>query len=102
MSNLRDFQLQDGTISPVLTAKEENSRPSEDSIAQHSTETRRLFQMWDQLVVEEGVLLRLFVSPTGTNPTAKQLVVPKCLHQSILGNIHAGATGGHLGQAKTL
>ena len=102
MSNLRDFQLQDGTISAVLTAKEENSRPSEDSITQYSTETRRLFQIWDQLVVEEGVLLHLFVSPTGTDPTAKQLVVPKCLHQSILENIHAGATGGHLGQAKTL
>ena len=84
------------------TAKEKNFRPSADSIAQYSTETRRLFQMWDQLVVEEGVLLRLFVSPTGTDPTTKQLVVPKCLHQSILENIHAGATGGHLVKLKHL
>ena len=57
--------------------------------------------MWDQLVVEEGVLLCLLVSPTCTDSTAKELVVPKYLHQSILENIHAGATGGHLGQAKT-
>ena len=102
MSNLRDFQLHYGTISPVLTTKAENSEPSEDSIAQYSIETRRLFQMWDQLVVEEGVLLCLFVSTTGTDPTVKQLVVPKCLHQSILENINEGATGGHLGQAKAL
>ena len=100
MSNLHDFQLQDGTISPVLTAKEENCRPSEDSIAQYSTETCQHFQMWDQLVIEEGVLLRLVVSPTGTDPTAKQLVVPKMSSPVYLENIHAGATGGHLGQAK--
>ena len=98
-SELRELQLQDNTIAPVLEAKESNSKPDGDSI---SLETRRLFQMWDQLVIENGILIRLFIHPSEGKPTTKQMVTPKCLHQSILESLHAGIVGGHLGQAKTL
>ena len=102
VSELRELQLQDNTIAPVLEAKESNSKPDGDSISQYSLETRRLFQMWDQLVIENGILIRLFIHPSEGKPTTKQMVTPKCLHQSILESLHAGTVGGHLGQAKTL
>ena len=96
LTEIRTFQLEDNTISPVLNAKE--SPVSH----QYSTGTRRLFQMWDQLVVENGILLRLFVTSTGDEPAAKQLVASKCLHNNVIDSLHAGVSGGHLGKDKML
>ena len=63
--------------------------------------TRKLFQLWDQLLVDNGILLRRFLN-TDTQQTYKQLIVPKCLQAEILDQLHSGVVGGHLGKAKTL
>ena len=101
-AEMRDLQLKDETISPVLLAMEAGQRPDNSTLGQYSFHTRKLFQLWDQLVVEDGVLLHCFVTTTGVEPPAKQMVALKCVQEDILESLHAGPSGGHLGQAKTL
>ena len=100
-SEIRSLQLKDEIISPVLIAKETKQRPSYDTLSKYTFKTRKLFQLWDQLFVDNGILLRLFLN-TDTQQTYKQLVVPKCLQADILQQLHSGVVGGHLGKAKTL
>lgn len=98
---LRTLQHQDDTIRLVIEAKENSQRPSRDQEKAGSVEQRRLFQMWDQLVMKDGVLYRQFVGLNG-RPNHLQLVVPKSLRESVLKELHEGALGGHLGEEKTL
>ena len=44
MSEMRMLQLQDDVIAPVLTAKDDDQRPTEDHVRHYSRDTRRLFQ----------------------------------------------------------
>ena len=100
-SEIRSLQLKDEIISPVLIAKETKQRPSYDTLSKYTFKTRKRFQLWDQLFVDDGFLLRLFLN-TDTQQTYKQLVVPKCLQADILQHLHSGVVVGHLGKAKTL
>ena len=100
-SELRTLQLQDSVISHVLQAKEDQTLPSQDVTSGYCLRTRRLFQMWDQLVVSQGILFRVFYNSDNKTAT-KQLIVPLVLQNQVLEHIHAGAAGGHLGQHKTL
>ena len=99
--DLRQLQLEDKVIAPVLRARENNEQPQSEEISGFSLHTRRLFQMWDQLLVTEGLLTRLFQGP-GKQVKYTQLVVPQVLQSQILEELHAGPVGGHLGQEKTL
>ena len=98
---LRTLQLQDDTIRPVIEAKENDQRPSRDQQKSGSMEQRRLFQLWDQLLVRDGILYRQFVGLSGA-PNHLQLVLPKSLRETVLKELHEGAVGGHLGEEKTL
>ena len=98
---LRTLQLDDSVVSPVLVAKEKNERPVADSTTGLNYQTRRLFQMWDQLVVIHGILFRIFYDSARQN-SHQQFVVPQALKSDILEELHAGIAGGHLGQEKTL
>ena len=51
MAEMRDLQLKDGTINPVLLAKENQQQPDNDTIRKYSFQSQKLFQLWDQLVV---------------------------------------------------
>ena len=58
--DLRDAQLKDPDIGPVLCAKDMSSPspPSQREQSEESITTRHLFQIWDQLVVRDGILWR--------------------------------------------
>ena len=58
-------------------------------------------QLWEQLVVRNGVLYRLFEDPVGREERL-QLVVPGPLRDEVLTDLHEGEMGGHLGTEKTL
>ena len=55
-AKLRQLQLDDSDIKFVLEAKESDTRPAYDIVKAKSTEVRKLVQIWDQLVVSNGVL----------------------------------------------
>ena len=100
-NQLRKLQLQDPDLRLVLQAKEDNVRPSRDDVRNESLKTRKLIQVWDQLEVAGGVLMRKFCDETH-NRSFLQLVVPRVLQESVLEELHAGDTGGHLGVDKTV
>eukprot|EP00731_Ephydatia_muelleri_P002128 Em0001g2128a len=98
---MREEQLQDDVVGPVLKAVESDLLPKKDELKQFSIGTRRLFQLWDQLKVKGGVLHRNFVGTKEVRPCL-QLVVPMSQKKIVLAELHEGVTGGHLGQEKTL
>eukprot|EP00731_Ephydatia_muelleri_P009833 Em0005g419a len=49
---MREEQLQDDVVGPVLKAVESDLLPKKDELKQFSIGTRRLFQLWDQLKVK--------------------------------------------------
>lgn len=99
--HLRELQLDDPTIGPVLQAVEKDERLNPGTIARGGPEVRRLIQLWDRLLVEEGFLKRKYDSVKG-NRSWTQFVVPRVLREEILQELHAGSLEGHLGEDKTI
>ena len=61
-------------------------------------ETQRLVQIWERLLVGDGMLKRMYTDARGRT----QLVVPQSLRKEIIQELHAGATEGHLYEEKSL
>ena len=101
IEGLRDAQLADATLGPLLRGKEDGKKPTADMLGGVSRSSRRLLQLWDQLVVHNGVLRRQFEAPDGSS-SRLQTVVPEALREEVLTDLHEGALGGHLGVEKTL
>ena len=71
-SDLHRAQLADPIVSPVLQAKQENERRNSNEINHYPPATRRLFQLWDQLQVNDGVLWRIFETEDGSTSTQRR------------------------------
>ena len=98
---LRHAQLADSTLAPILQGKESGTKPDFGSFTSSSKSVRRLLQIWEQLVVHQGVLCRQ-LKPTGGSPVTLQTVIPEALQEEVIKDLHEGAVGGHLGIGKTL
>eukprot|EP00731_Ephydatia_muelleri_P016275 Em0009g699a len=96
LEQIRQLQLSDPSLGPVLRAVEINNKPHQDQLKSWSQESRRLMQFWETLLVKDGTLWRL---PT-TDGQQFQLVVPFILRDDILDDLHAGMVGGHMGEEK--
>ena len=95
---IRQLQEEDPSIGVVLRAKESNQKPTSDQARGGGPETQRLVQLWDRLLIEDGLLMRKFEDAHGQT-TWMQLLLPKPLRNEVM---HAGALEGHLGEEKTL
>lgn len=100
-ATLRQAQLDDPVVGPVLRAKETSQEPQPEDVKAMSPHCRRLVQIWDQLVIKDSLLWRQYDSPSG-HMTTLQLVVPGSKREEILRDMHEGLISGHLGQEKTL
>ena len=100
-AKLRQLQLDDSSIKFVLEAKESDKRPTEEVVKAKGIEVRKLIQIWDQLVVSNGLLKRRFEDEEGKS-AVYQWVVPKKHRREILHHLHDGPLGAHLGENKTL
>ena len=98
---MRKLQQRDPDIDAVLKAKEKQAKPDTDQQKAQSLETRRLFQLWEQLVIRDGVLFRQWESPDGSK-IVHQLVMPKSERETVVRDLHEGAVGCHLGESKVL
>ena len=96
--DLRTAQLADANIAPALHAKRTDQRPGEDRLKEMSLASRRLVQLWEQLVVRDGTLYRLFEDPVGRE---EQLVVPRLLRDEVLTDYMKGSWVDILGIEKT-
>ena len=99
-AELYKLQLDDPVVGAILRAKEIGKRPPDQSV-NDNPKSRRLLQLWDQLVLNEKLLFRKFESQDGTL-SHLQLVVPEKLQKEVLNELHGGELSGHLGEEKTL
>ena len=97
--DIRRMQLNDNIVGSLLQAKETNQKPLADHAKCQGLEYRRLYQQWNQLVAQEGVLWRYYAQPREQQGWL-QLVVPRNLRPSILEELHQGVGSGHLGHDK--
>ena len=88
-------------MGPVLKAREAGRKPSPDEIAGKGREMGYLVQLWDQLIVRNGVL---YTEHEDENSSGShfQLVVPRQNREESLQDIHGGAVKRHLGEKKSL
>ena len=95
-------QRADVNIQPIIQWKEESSeRPQWEAVAPCSPVTKMYWAQWKSLVIEDGILYRLWEYPTG-NQSILQLVLPKSLHQEVFQLLHNLPTSGHFGINKTV
>jgi hypothetical protein len=100
--DLREAQLKDCTIAPVLRAKEAaTQRPEWQDISEHSLATKCYWGQWEQLQVKDGVLCKRWESHDGTL-TTWLVLVPQELRSTVLREMHGGQASGHLGVNRTL
>ena len=78
--DLRTAQLADVDIAPALQVKQADRHPGEDRLKEMSLASRHLVQLWEQLVVRDGILYRLFEDPMGREERL-QLVVQRLLRE---------------------
>ena len=93
--------MEDELIGPIFQAKVDGVRPSADTVKGCDPKYRKLVQIWDQLIIKEDLLWRLFENTDGTGYII-QLVVPNSLKTAVLRDVHEGVLGGHLGVDKSL
>ena len=99
---LSKMQLEDPSIGAILKfVLQSEERPSRDIIAAESPATRNLWLQWSQLVVEDSVLFRKWISVDGLK-SYKQLILPTVLRNEIIGLSHNTITCAHLGVKKTV
>ena len=96
--HIAQLQSEDPILGPLIEGKQQNKCPT---FANPSLESRRLLQLWDQLLLKDDILFCRLPSPAGQDLCDK-LVVPKSLRAEVLRELHKGAMGGHLGTEKTL
>ena len=100
-NEVREAQLADPELGPLLRGKEAARKQGVEEMQSMSCSSRRLLQIWDQLTVCSGVFYRQFLLPNSSTVILQQLV-PRVLREEVLSNLHEGTMGGHLGAGKTL
>ena len=95
---LRDSQMGDPDISPVISWLEANDTPTSDILQLHSPAVKHLWLCKSQLVLDNGVLFYKWEDVIAR----KCLVVRKLLKDEVLKYCHDVRLAGHLGQKKTL
>ncbi len=102
---LRQGQLDDPIIGPILCGKQENDRPS-DEAARVSQLTIDAFcncgiSQLASIIIEEQLLFQHFENDECSSHHT-QLVVPRSLRDQVLQDLHGGALSGHFREDKTL
>ena len=100
--DIKILQEDDLLLGPVKEAKSNNLQPSKEEQKRGSPSMRRLYQLWDQLQLIEGVLYCKFPQKKFVSICSDNLVVSEVLKKDILNSLHEGPFGGHLGEDKTL
>ena len=96
------IQRTDSDIGVILDWLDKSlQRPGRDLAASQSPATRKLWLLWQQLIVRNGVIYKRWVTMDKTQ-SYLQLVVPKELQDTILRATHDAVTSAHLGVKKTV
>ncbi|MCD1431043.1 DDE-type integrase/transposase/recombinase [Klebsiella pneumoniae] len=99
--DIRRDQEEDPDLKAMIKWKEDGRKPTWNEVAPQSPKVKSLWAQWESIVLSDGLLKRVLEDTDG-GEERKQLIVPKSRRAEILREVHDGATGGHLGVAKTL
>jgi len=99
--NLRKEQLDDPTLTKIMSALEKGVRPEWDEVSGESPMVKAYWAQWSSFEVNDGILYRNWESVNGLERT-KLIVVPHSRQEEVLKECHDGESGGHLGIKKTL
>ena len=98
---LKTAQQQDPDIGPIMEHLESNTvQPKWSEIASQSSVTKAYWAQWNSLRLKDGILYRLWVSPTDDHRV--QLILPRKYREEVLRQIHDSPTSGHFAANKTL
>ena len=70
-------------------------------VAPYSESIKAYWSQWERLLLENGVLYRLWETPA-EECSIKLLVAPRDIRAELLQHLHSSPTAGHLGVNKTL
>lgn len=100
---LRQDQLLDEDMMPIMIALQEGVRPPFQEIVGAGPKTRSLWLQYDSLVLHDGVMYRCIEHPSlDENWRSYQLVIPAKRVKDIVISHHSNAaTGNHFGAKKT-
>ena len=100
--DIRQAQLADASIAPVMSAKEGTGvKPSWVEASPRSAAAKVYWAQWDRLEVREGILCRRWESHDGKT-ISWQVILPSEFRKEIIGELHGGVAGGHFGVTRTL
>ena len=100
LQNLREAQLRDCTIAPILKAKEASTQRPDWHIDNEHPATRSYWNRWDQLEIVNGVLCKRWKSNDHT-VTKLLAIVPQDLRKDVFLDLHGCKRSRHLGVNKT-
>ena len=87
-------------LDPSSVPSRKTTTPSDEDAKRMSSHYQTRVLIWDQLVVQEQLLLWRYETSEGSSHHT-QLVVPRSQRNSVLTDLHGGAMSGHLGKGKT-
>ena len=99
-ASMRKKQKEDMDLAKVFKWVEDGKKPQYTEVLGASPTVRRYWNYWDNLTIIGGVLYRKFHRKDATGEHL-QLLVPKCLQQEVLEQMHNSLLSGHLGRKKT-
>ena len=102
LEEVKTLQLNDESLGIIVHAFEKGKRLRDDDVKGKILETRHLVQIWDQLLIQGGILYRRFVKHHSSMEYVLPVVVPRSKKKGILEELHAGVSGGHKGECKML
>ena len=97
--DMRQLQLDNPLIGIVFKSKLQNSKPPDPELKAYIRDTRRLYQILDQLLVRDDKLHRQY-QKQDDKPTS--VMIPECKKTEVISEMHGATLGGHLGEEKTL
>ena len=101
IDKLVEFQREDADLNLLINWKEKGEKPPWEIVSPCSQAVKYHWSRWDSLHLKQGVLYRKWETADGRD--AKLLIVlPNCLINLVLKQLHNSVTGGHLGVKKTL
>ena len=92
-----DLQGRDSTITRLAWYRKQGRKPNKAERANETATTLSLLKQWSRIVSRKGVLHRRIVTPNGD--TVYQLLLPRCLQETILKGLHDDA--GHQALERT-
>ena len=101
-ADIRQLQLSDENIGPIMVEKEaDNARPTWEKISARGAAIKTLWNQWDRLKMQNGLLYRQWESDDCTS-SKLQLILPKDKRNEVFKYCHDIPTAGHLGVEKTV